>query len=166
MIKITRAEAKKKGLTRYFTGKACPRGHIAERQVSGRKCMVCWRKKRAGVVIKWKKINREKVRAAGRAYWAKTRSTCIKLLGNRCACCKETELAFLAVDHKNGGGNAHRRKLFGTLGSGGRMHLWVLREIKRVGLRRVRQQFRVLCFNCNQAFASLGYCPHKLVRKK
>jgi hypothetical protein len=32
---MTRQEALKAGLTRYFTGKPCPRGHISERRVSG-----------------------------------------------------------------------------------------------------------------------------------
>ena len=28
---ITRAEALERGLTRYFTGQACKRGHVSER---------------------------------------------------------------------------------------------------------------------------------------
>jgi len=39
---ITRQEAKEKGLSRYFTGEPCKRGHIAERYVShNRPCVVC-----------------------------------------------------------------------------------------------------------------------------
>ena len=38
---ITRAEAIEKGLTRYFTGKPCKRGHVAERRVANHNCAVC-----------------------------------------------------------------------------------------------------------------------------
>lgn len=38
---ITKEEAKKRGLKRYFTGRPCGRGHIAERQVSSRECCEC-----------------------------------------------------------------------------------------------------------------------------
>lgn len=37
----TRAEAVSAGLTRYFTGKPCPRGHLSERSVSGMTCVQC-----------------------------------------------------------------------------------------------------------------------------
>jgi hypothetical protein len=38
---ISRTEARNKGLPRYFTGKACPHGHIAERTVGGKHCVEC-----------------------------------------------------------------------------------------------------------------------------
>jgi 5-methylcytosine-specific restriction endonuclease McrA len=38
---IMRSEAKALGLTRYFTGKPCLRGHIAERQVIAKRCLAC-----------------------------------------------------------------------------------------------------------------------------
>lgn len=37
---ITRKEARTQGLKRYFTGKACKKGHLAERYVSGG-CVIC-----------------------------------------------------------------------------------------------------------------------------
>ena len=37
----TRAEAIARGLTRYFTGEPCKRGHIAERRVSTHVCVEC-----------------------------------------------------------------------------------------------------------------------------
>ena len=39
--KISRTAAKKRGLTRYFTGKPRKRGHIAERAVSNHSCVSC-----------------------------------------------------------------------------------------------------------------------------
>ena len=42
MIKlITRKEAKSQGLTRYFTGKPCVHGHVDERKVANKTCVVC-----------------------------------------------------------------------------------------------------------------------------
>lgn len=38
---LTRAEARKLDLKRYFTGKSCPKGHIAWRQTSNGECMDC-----------------------------------------------------------------------------------------------------------------------------
>jgi 5-methylcytosine-specific restriction endonuclease McrA len=40
---ITRAEAKARGLKRYFTGKPCRNGHVAERYVSVGNCGACLR---------------------------------------------------------------------------------------------------------------------------
>lgn len=40
MKKITRKEAKEKGLKHYFTGKPCPKGHIAPRFIAGG-CVEC-----------------------------------------------------------------------------------------------------------------------------
>lgn len=38
---INRDSARAQGLTRYFTGQPCKRGHIAERQVTNTACIVC-----------------------------------------------------------------------------------------------------------------------------
>lgn len=40
---ITRAEAKARGLKRFFTGKQCKRGHISIRRVSDSSCLECRR---------------------------------------------------------------------------------------------------------------------------
>jgi len=44
---ITRAEAKKLGYKRYFTGEACKNGHISARLTSNGSCLECSREKRA-----------------------------------------------------------------------------------------------------------------------
>lgn len=41
MKKITRKEAIALKLTRFFTGKACKRGHVVERQVCNGCCVIC-----------------------------------------------------------------------------------------------------------------------------
>lgn len=40
---VSQSEAKARGLTRYFTGKPCRHGHLAERMLSDRRCTDCHR---------------------------------------------------------------------------------------------------------------------------
>lgn len=61
---ISRKEAKDKGLTRYFTGKLCPHGHIEERMVSNGYCIKCSKRSKQQYV----KSNAEKVRQSRRSY--------------------------------------------------------------------------------------------------
>lgn len=42
---ISRVDARKLGLKRFYTGKPCPHGHIAERLVSNGTCVVCTRER-------------------------------------------------------------------------------------------------------------------------
>ena len=73
----------------------------------------------------------------------------------RCACCGETTIEFLAIDHIDGGGNAHRRTLGGRRGSG--IYSW-LRQHK------FPDGYQVLCHNCNLAKGFYGQCPHERLR--
>jgi hypothetical protein len=50
---VSYKEAVAKGLSKYFTGKPCKKGHIAERRVSGRCCSLC----ASETAIKWAKNN-------------------------------------------------------------------------------------------------------------
>jgi 5-methylcytosine-specific restriction endonuclease McrA len=62
MIIISCKEAKQQGLTQYFTGKPCIRGHIAHRLVSNGTCMECSR-----LLLKnYREINKEKLREKAR----------------------------------------------------------------------------------------------------
>lgn len=74
---ISRNEAQKQGLPRYFTGKPCKHGHIAERYVSGFGCCVCqfilMRKKRENVSFK------EKERAERLAFYHKHKEQISKI---------------------------------------------------------------------------------------
>lgn len=71
----------------------------------------------------------------------------------RCACCGETAMEFLSLDHPSGGGARHRRQLGGAAGTNKNVYRWILRKDFPPG-------FRVLCHNCNQAIGAYGYCPH------
>lgn len=53
-----RAEAMAAGMTRYWTGQPCPKGHVAERTVSDRGCAECPRLRK----IVWRAANRDELR--------------------------------------------------------------------------------------------------------
>lgn len=56
------ADAKRSGLTRYFTGKPCPEGHVAERLVSSRSCCECLKIRLAAYRINNRDVLLEKKR--------------------------------------------------------------------------------------------------------
>jgi hypothetical protein len=89
---------------------------------------------------------RQVARDISRKLWLQ----CIHAYGALCACCGETELAFLSIDHKRNDGNAHRR----ALGSATATY----RDIVK---RKFPPEFQVLCYNCNHAKHLVGYCPHE-----
>jgi hypothetical protein len=64
--------------------------------------------------------------------------------GPTCVGCNETELAVLQLDHKDGGGNKHRRKIGnGDLRKGSvNTYQWIIEN-------NYPPLFRVLCANCN-----------------
>lgn len=76
---ITHKEAKEKGLKRYYTGKPCKHGHVAERYTFYKDCVVCkneynkrWAKqnpeKHLQITKAWQSRNKEKVRTMARDY--------------------------------------------------------------------------------------------------
>ena len=74
--------------------------------------------------------------------------------GEKCSCCGETEISFLAIDHINGGGEQQRKKI----GGGTAFYRWLKRNKYPVG-------FQVLCHNCNHGkHINGGICPHKRPR--
>jgi hypothetical protein len=70
----------------------------------------------------------------------------------KCACCGESHIKFLTIDHINSGGKQHRKKL-GLQGSG--FYRW----LKRNGFPK---GYQILCYNCNCGRAkNNGICPHR-----
>lgn len=69
--------------------------------------------------------------------------------GYRCACCGETEPAFLSIDHIHNDGEKHREIM-----RAGKFYRWLVESGFPDG-------FQVLCMNCNHAKGRLGECPHK-----
>lgn len=71
--------------------------------------------------------------------------------GAACACCRESNLAFLTLDHVAGNGNVLRR-----MGepSGEKLYTRLAKEGYPPG-------YQVLCMNCNWARRLSGVCPHQ-----
>jgi hypothetical protein len=83
------------------------------------------------------------VRRATRAY-----------LGNKCACCGETEQEFLSVDHVRNNGAKHRREK-------GR-EAWMWEVWKAIKEKRIVTEYQLMCFNCNfSKHFGKGVCAHK-----
>ena len=74
--------------------------------------------------------------------------------GSKCVCCGETIQEFLAIDHINGGGNAHRKQI-----GRGNTYKWLKNNNFPPG-------FQVMCHNCNMAKAFYGECPHQRNKNK
>lgn len=97
----------------------------------------------------WKNIDTQRLRARERH--RRIRLLCLNHYSGdpaRCACCGETIMEFLSLDHINGGGYQHRHKIKQAT-------LW--EWLKR---NNFPEGFRVLCYNCNMAIGHYGHCPH------
>jgi len=79
--------------------------------------------------------------AARKRNWA-IKEEAIQHYGGECACCHETALEFLAIDHVKGNGNKHRKEI--GLDGGVGFYKWLKRNNWPEG-------FRAMCHNCNMA---------------
>lgn len=96
---------------------------------------------------------REANRIASRKYRKKLKIEVLNHYSNdsmKCACCGESFIEFLVLDHINGGGEAERKRYYSNT------HLYA-------HLRRndYPKGYRILCWNCNASLGIFGYCPHK-----
>ena len=112
------------------------------------------KKERIEITYRWQKANPAKVCAATKNLIRRWRKQIIQLYGGKCACYGENKYEFLAIDHKFGGGNKHRKQR----GSSARYLRWILNNRP--------SYLRILCHNCNSAIGFYGYCPHKKRRQK
>lgn len=78
----------------------------------------------------------------------------ISAYGGHCACCGETAIEFLGIDHINNNGAEHRRQLR-MKGGGAAFYQWLKKNNFPKG------DYQVLCHNCNSAKGYYGYCPHQ-----
>lgn len=100
--------------------------------------------------------NKEKRLDQQKRYKKKLRDATFAAYGGPiCACCGETRYEFLQVDHVNGDGADHRRKIGKTSQT---LYLWLRKHGYPKG-------FRVLCVNCNFSMGIHGYCPHEKERR-
>lgn len=118
----------------------------------------------------WKAANKDRVALHRRTYRAKhaaaiklhndhirlrLRLDAIEAYGGACQCCGENQWEFLTIDHLNGGGRKHRKRF----GGGWLFYRWLKNE------GYPKDEFRLLCYNCNCVRGHLGYCPHERTRQ-
>ncbi len=73
----------------------------------------------------------------------------IAAYGAMCVCCGETAVEFLTIDHINGGGVKHVKSLNTTF------YKFLIKN------NFPKDEYRLLCMNCNSAYARYGSCPHQ-----
>jgi hypothetical protein len=81
------------------------------------------------------------------------RAATIAAYGGKCECCGESHHEFLGIDHVNGNGAEHRRSI--RKGCGLSFYRWLQAQ------GYPKEEFRLLCWNCNLARGFYGYCPHE-----
>lgn len=75
----------------------------------------------------------------------------ISAYGGQCACCGESHIEFLTIDHTNCDGAEHRARC----GKGRKVYA----DLRARGFPK--SGYRCLCLNCNISIGFYGYCPHK-----
>ncbi len=98
---------------------------------------------------RWKKYyqkHKEKIKEKSKEYKNNLREAALDHYGRVCACCGESQIEFLTIDHifpPKRKTNRERKDLYG----------WLKRHNYPSG-------FQTLCWNCNMAKGIYGECPH------
>lgn len=111
-------------------------------------CKLCEKQRAQRKYIARKEIMREQ----RRVYDLSVKIKIIEAYGGKCVCCGEKAMEFLTIDHINNDG-AEDRKNNGKK-SGGKLYRWLIRN------NFPKDNYQLLCYNCNCAKGFFGYCPH------
>lgn len=80
----------------------------------------------------------------------------INTYGGKCICCNCEVMEFLTIDHIDESGAEHRKKLSKN---GSKSYSSFYQWLKKNNYPR--ENYQVLCFNCNYAKHICGICPHQ-----
>lgn len=76
--------------------------------------------------------------------------------GGKCVCCADRNVIFLTMDHIDGNGAEHRKTINSKYKmTGVKFYRWLRQQ------GYPKDNYRILCFNCNFAMHVLGKCPHQ-----
>ncbi len=135
----------------------CRRSGHTEGRTNNGTCRVC--KREDTKVYKHTTIGAAKQAAAQRARNLALKVRIVNHYGDgTCACCGESEIVFLTLDHVNDDGAEHRRELTAQgrqVGGAG-----FYRDLERDGYP---EGFQVLCMNCQLGKRQVDGCPHKVL---
>jgi hypothetical protein len=128
-----------------------------------RKCWTCTDKQRSPEAIekrrkqtsirtnKWQKANRKAVNEWRRGHRKTVKEEVLNKYGGICACCKESNIGFLTIDHINQDGHIRKKQNVSEV------NIFEYLNNKEVNL----SIYQVLCFNCNCGrYINGGICPH------
>jgi hypothetical protein len=141
----TRASLKKARHDKYRHDGKCSQcgGDLGDK--NGKRCKICIDKRN-----EW--YQGSPTQAKDKIRRDKNREITLRHYGGKCVCCGEDELYFLAIDHIDGDGNTHRKKIK-KWGSG--FFGWLVKN-------NFPEGFQILCHNCNMGkHLNGGVCPHK-----
>jgi hypothetical protein len=112
----------------------------------------------------WRERNPDKYSEYNKKSNRKLKREVIDFYGGKCACCGETEIVFLTIDHIDGDGAEHRRRMAAETGSnwgqaGSPTYRWLRKN-------NFPEGFQVLCANCNCGRQwNGGICPHQIIER-
>ena len=117
------------------------------------KCVNCHSRKPEEGSLLCTKCHETRTKAINRVRY-NTKLSVIFHYGGKCACCGETEISFLSIDHINNDGKKHRMSL-GLKSAGTDFYQWLKKNNfpENLGLQ-------VLCANCHLSKTVLGECIH------
>lgn len=102
--------------------------------------------------------DKEKHNAYQRGWRKKLKEEVHAAYGNQCSCCGEATKEFLSIDHIEGRGRhpfrpgqPHRVDTFKTTIQ---FYAWLKKN------NFPKDDYRLLCMNCNFSIGMWGYCPH------
>ena len=105
---------------------------------------------------KWQAENKDRRRDINATWRWKARLKIIDAYGGECACCGELIPEFLSIDHvKNDG---YVKRLNGEQ-SGAALY----KKLEKLGYPK--DDYQLLCMNCNFAKGHFGFCPHEIYRE-
>jgi hypothetical protein len=94
-------------------------------------------------------LHKEEVNNRSKAHHRANKMIVLSHYGTKCACCGESEIMFLTIDHVNNDGAKHRKEM----GSGSKTYKWLIDN-------NFPEGFQTLCYNCNCGRRH-DVCPHK-----
>lgn len=94
---------------------------------------------------------KELIREQQRVYDLAVKMKTIESYGSKCVCCGENTIEFLTIDRIHNDGIEDRKK------SGGKLYRWLINH------NFPKENYQILCYNCNCAKDFFGYCPHNKI---
>lgn len=112
-----------------------------------------WREANPDKVAAWRPKAAERTKAA----YQRKRAEVLEAYGNECACCNESTVQFLTLDHKNG----RNQSLDAGKERNGTGTVYRLHKL----LPKLDPDIEILCWNCNSGrHINGGICPHKEIQ--